>query len=114
MVCDINEGGYGVDAAAPVVRNIFNYLAAHPVTAPGIPPDPAVVRSPNPVPLPTAPSTTTTTLSRLDHDGLDHDHHHARGLSPSSSGDVCGWPARAGTPAMPSDQGSHRRRRGEP
>ena len=62
VVCDINEGGYGVDAAAPVVRNIFNYLAAHPVTAPGIPPDPAVIRSLNPVPLPTAPSTTTTTL----------------------------------------------------
>jgi penicillin-binding protein 2 len=62
VVVDINQGGYGVDAAAPVVRNIFNYLAAHPVTAPGIPPDPAVIRSPNPVPLPTAPSTTTTTV----------------------------------------------------
>ena len=99
VVVDINEGGYGVDAAAPVVRNIFNYLAAHPVTAPGIPPDPAVIRSPSPVPLPTAPSTTTTTRSRLDHHRLDHDHHHARGPDRPSKGGVAAGRARApGTP----------------
>jgi penicillin-binding protein 2 len=27
----IDQGGYGADAAAPVVRNIFDYLVAHPV-----------------------------------------------------------------------------------
>ena len=28
----IDQGGFGADAAAPVVRNIFDYLVAHPVT----------------------------------------------------------------------------------
>jgi penicillin-binding protein 2 len=27
----VDQGGYGADAAAPVVRNIFDYLVAHPV-----------------------------------------------------------------------------------
>ena len=38
VVCVIDQAGYGATAAAPVVRDIFGYLAAHPVTAPGIPP----------------------------------------------------------------------------
>ncbi len=66
VVCVINQGGYGVDAAAPVVRNVFNYLAAHPVTAPGIPPVPGNVQATKAVPLPgslTAPASTTTTTS---------------------------------------------------
>jgi penicillin-binding protein 2 len=63
VVCDINQGGYGVDAAAPVVRNIFDYLAAHPVTPPGIPPATSVMRSTTPVPVPTAPSTSTATTT---------------------------------------------------
>ena len=31
VVCVIAEGGYGADAAAPVVAKTFNYLVAHPV-----------------------------------------------------------------------------------
>ena len=59
VVCVIDQAGYGATAAAPVVGQIFNYLASHPVTAPGIPPSPAVVQSTSPVQLP-GPSTTTT------------------------------------------------------
>jgi len=32
VLCVIDEGGYGADAAAPVVARTFNYLVAHPVT----------------------------------------------------------------------------------
>ncbi len=59
VVCVIDQAGYGATAAAPVVGQIFNYLAAHPVTAPGIPPTPAVVQSTQPVPLPSATTATT-------------------------------------------------------
>jgi penicillin-binding protein 2 len=31
VLCVIDEGGYGADAAAPVVAEAFNYLVAHPV-----------------------------------------------------------------------------------
>jgi len=31
VLCVVGEGGYGADAAAPVVAQIFNYLVAHPV-----------------------------------------------------------------------------------
>lgn len=58
VVCVIDQAGYGATAAAPVVGSIFSYLAAHPVTAAGIPPGKEVVQNPNPVAL---PSTTTTT-----------------------------------------------------
>jgi penicillin-binding protein 2 len=69
VVCEINQGGYGADAAAPVVRNIFNYLAAHPVGAPAIPPAESTIQSLTPVTLPpassptNAPTTTTTTTT---------------------------------------------------
>ncbi len=33
VLCVIDEGGYGADAAAPVVVQAFNYLVAHPVPA---------------------------------------------------------------------------------
>ncbi len=56
VVCVIDQAGYGATAAAPVVAQIFDYLAGHPVTAPGVPPDPSVVRSSQPVPLPAAPT----------------------------------------------------------
>lgn len=62
VVCVIDQAGYGAAASAPVVRTIFNYLASHPVTAPAIPPEQAIVQSLNPVQLPT-PSTTTTTTT---------------------------------------------------
>jgi penicillin-binding protein 2 len=61
VVCVIDQAGYGAQSSAPVVGQIFNYLASHPVTAPGIPPTPAVVQSTTPVQLPTATTTTTTT-----------------------------------------------------
>jgi Penicillin binding protein transpeptidase domain len=67
VVCEINQGGYGADAAAPVVRNIFNYLAAHPVGAAAIPPAESTIHSLTPVTLPPASSptnaTTTTTTA---------------------------------------------------
>ncbi len=68
VVCVIDQAGYGATAAAPVVRSIFSYLAAHPVTAPGLPPADSIVQSTTPVPLPVSPatspatSTTTTTV----------------------------------------------------
>jgi penicillin-binding protein 2 len=33
VLCVIEEGGYGADAAAPVVARTFNYLVAHPIGA---------------------------------------------------------------------------------
>jgi penicillin-binding protein 2 len=32
VVCVIGQGGYGADAAAPIVAQTFNYLVAHPIT----------------------------------------------------------------------------------
>ena len=62
VVCVIDQAGFGATASAPVVGQIFNYLATHPVTAPAIPPDQKVIQSLTPVVLPaTTPSTTTTT-----------------------------------------------------
>ena len=33
VLCVIGQGGYGANAAAPVVAQTFNYLVAHPVGA---------------------------------------------------------------------------------
>jgi penicillin-binding protein 2 len=69
VVSVINQGGYGADASAPVVRQIFAYLAAHPVTAPGIPTSPPLVQQTKPIALPvtapptTSPGATTTTTN---------------------------------------------------
>ena len=64
VVCVIDQAGYGATAAAPVVGDIFSYLASHPVTAPGIPPVEGNVQNPKPVTLPVlAPATTTTTTT---------------------------------------------------
>ena len=52
VVCVIDQAGFGATAAAPVVGQIFNYLAAHPVTAPGIPPSPGLVQQTGPIALP--------------------------------------------------------------
>jgi penicillin-binding protein 2 len=56
----IDQAGFGATAAAPVVSQIFNYLAAHPVTAPAIPPGPLVIQNQKSVDLPTTTTTTTT------------------------------------------------------
>lgn len=73
VVCVIDQAGFGASAAAPVVRDIYSYLATHPVSAAGVPPDQQIVQSTGPVPLPTtgpaaptapaAASTTTTTAA---------------------------------------------------
>jgi hypothetical protein len=59
VVSEINEGGYGAQASAPVVRKIFDYLATHPVGAPALPPASASVNSTGPAQLPTTTTTTT-------------------------------------------------------
>jgi hypothetical protein len=51
VVCVVAEGGYGADAAAPVVAETFNYLVAHPV-------GPVVLKAQ--LSLPSAKTTTTT------------------------------------------------------
>ena len=59
----IDQGGYGADAAAPVVRNIFDYLLANPVGPVQLPtaahPPSAVAPVPRP---PFGTPTTTTTV----------------------------------------------------
>jgi penicillin-binding protein 2 len=61
----IDQGGYGADAAAPLVRNIYNYLATNPVVptvstpTPSKPPNLAAPASNAPLGTPT---TTTTTV----------------------------------------------------
>ncbi len=62
VVCVIDQAGYGATAAAPVVRDIFDYLAAHPVGPAAIPPGNQVIQATKPVPL-IAPTTTTTTTT---------------------------------------------------
>ena len=61
VVCVIDQAGYGAQAAAPVVRTIYDYLATHPVGAVALNPEPQVVQASSPVQLPTTPTTTTTT-----------------------------------------------------
>ena len=31
VLCVVGQGGYGAEAAAPVVAETFNYLVAHPI-----------------------------------------------------------------------------------
>ncbi len=61
VVCVIDQAGFGATAAAPVVGQIFTYLASHPVTAPAIPPGQSVIQNPKAVKLPSTSPTTTTT-----------------------------------------------------
>ncbi|HXA33087.1 MAG TPA: penicillin-binding transpeptidase domain-containing protein, partial [Acidimicrobiales bacterium] len=68
VVSEINEGGYGAQASAPVVRKIFDYLAAHPVAPVTLPPASAAINATGPAALPattttTAPGSTTTTTA---------------------------------------------------
>jgi penicillin-binding protein 2 len=66
VVCVIDQGGYGANAAAPVVANTFNFLASNPVqpvkfptatTPPSLSPPSTVA------PAGTPPPTTTTTTT---------------------------------------------------
>jgi penicillin-binding protein 2 len=61
VVCVIDQAGFGATAAAPVVRDIYSYLATHPIGPAAVPPPPAATRSTGAVPLPATSSPTTTT-----------------------------------------------------
>lgn len=61
VVCVIDQAGFGATAAAPVVRDIYAYLAQHPVQPLALPLSPSVVHSTTPVSVPTPPTTPTTT-----------------------------------------------------
>ncbi|MGA2294590.1 MAG: penicillin-binding protein 2 [Acidimicrobiales bacterium] len=58
VLCVVAQGGYGADAAAPVVAQAFNYLVAHPVPPVTLKPQLTV-----PSKKKATTSTTTTTLS---------------------------------------------------
>jgi len=59
----IDQGGYGAQAAAPLVRNIFNYLVTNPVGTVRTPTatTPPSQTAPNPNPSFGTPTTTTST-----------------------------------------------------
>ncbi|HVT42204.1 MAG TPA: penicillin-binding transpeptidase domain-containing protein, partial [Acidimicrobiales bacterium] len=64
----IDQGGYGADAAAPLVRNIFNYIGAHQaqLSAQVVTPTPSSPPSSTPVTTTTttAPGASTTTTTK--------------------------------------------------
>jgi penicillin-binding protein 2 len=60
VVCVIDQAGYGATAAAPVVRDIFSYLAVHPAGPANIPPDQKAVQATKPINLPVTSPTTST------------------------------------------------------
>ncbi len=62
VVCVIDQAGYGATAAAPVVRDIFGYLAAHPIGPAAVPPAQQQVRATQGIALPTTTTSPTTTL----------------------------------------------------
>ena len=65
VVCVIDQAGYGATAAAPVVRDIYAYLATHPISSAVIPPATSTTQSTTPVSLPvTAPTSASTTSRR--------------------------------------------------
>ncbi|HEX7443280.1 MAG TPA: penicillin-binding transpeptidase domain-containing protein, partial [Acidimicrobiales bacterium] len=66
VVCVIDQAGYGATAAAPVVRDVFSYLATHPVGPAAVPPDEKATQATAGIALPSTPasSTTTTTTTR--------------------------------------------------
>jgi penicillin-binding protein 2 len=61
----IDQGGYGAQAAAPLVRNIFNYIAANPLSpqvktpTPAVPPSQTAPKANSPLGTPTTTTTTT-------------------------------------------------------
>jgi penicillin-binding protein 2 len=62
----IDQGGYGAQAAAPLVRNIFNYILANPETTTvktPTPSNPATQTAPATNPPAGTPTTTTTTTT---------------------------------------------------
>ena len=75
MLAVIDQGGYGAQAAAPLVRNIFDYIVANPLSAQVKTPTPA-----NP-PSQTAPDPEPA-ARHADH---DHDDHGAGGPAPTTT-----------------------------
>ena len=63
VVCVIDQAGYGATASAPVVGQIFSYLATHPVVPAVIPPAQKVYQATQGIGLPTPPTTTTSTTT---------------------------------------------------
>jgi len=65
VVCVIDQGGYGANAAAPFVANIFNYLSTNPVQPVVFPTakNPATSTPPSTVPPAGASAPTTTTTA---------------------------------------------------
>jgi len=62
VVCVIDQAGYGATAAAPVVSQIYSYLASHPVGPAVVPPPESATQSSVPLQLPVPTTTTSTTL----------------------------------------------------
>jgi penicillin-binding protein 2 len=61
VVCVIDQAGFGATASAPVVGQIFNYLAANPVAPVDVTPAQKTYQATGGVSLPTPPTTSTTT-----------------------------------------------------
>ena len=90
----IEQGGYGADAAAPLVRNIFDYLVTNPIT-------PVKTPTPSTPPSMTAPASNAPVGHAHDHHHhdqagperarADHDHHDG-GPGRLSPAPVVGWP----------------------
>ena len=57
VLCVVAQGGYGADAAAPVVARAFNYLVAHPIK-------PVTLQRNLTVTTTTKPKATTTTVKK--------------------------------------------------
>ena len=62
VVVVVDHGGYGAQAAAPAVANIFNYLVANPI-GPVQLPTPRVQPTKKPLKANTPPTTSTTTTT---------------------------------------------------
>jgi hypothetical protein len=65
VVCVIDQAGFGATAAAPVVRDVFSYLASHPIGPATVPPDEKASQAIRPIQLPSAPVASTTTTTTL-------------------------------------------------
>jgi penicillin-binding protein 2 len=65
VVCVIDQAGFGSTAAAPVVRDVFSYLASHPIGPAAVPPDEKASQAIKPIQLPAAPVASTTTTTTL-------------------------------------------------
>jgi len=63
VVCVIDQAGFGATAAAPVVRDVFSYLAAHPIGPATVPPDEKATQATGAIQLPVAPTSSATTTT---------------------------------------------------